>query len=154
MNVTQLAKHLGISKPTLYKRVKDAGLQLDDLRDSATGELTAQGAATISALFDDKTPVTTEARNAAQYRRLTQVDAELLIVRDQLDAAKRENDLLREVLAAKDAEIQHLKTDLEAWRSKAQEIDVQQLLLATAAAPRRRGLLDAIKSAFTRKGDS
>ena len=151
MNVTQLAKHLGISKPTLYKRVKDAGLQLDDLRES-TGELTAQGAAAISALFDDKTPVLTETRNADQHQHLTQVDAELRIVREQLDAAKRENDLLREVLASKDAEIQHLKTDLEAWRSKAQAIDVQQLLLATAAAaaPRRRGLLDAIKAAFTR----
>lgn len=150
MNVTQLAKHLGISKPTLYKRVKDAGLQLDDLRDKTTGELTAQGAATIAALFDDKTPVPAETPNA----RLTQLDADLLIVRGQLDAAQRECDLLREVLAAKDAEIQRLTTDLEAWRAKAQEIDVQQLLLATAAAPRRRGLLDSIRAAFTRKGDS
>ena len=54
------------------------------------------------------------------------------------------------MLAAKDAELQRLAVDLEAWRTKAQEINVQQLLLATVAAPRRRGLLDAIKSAFGR----
>ena len=147
MNVTQLAKHFGTSKPTLYKRVKDAGLQLDDLRNTQTGELTQYGVESISALFDDNVQSRKDVKPTPQ-------NAELLVTLNQLEAAKRENDLLREMLAAKDAEIQHLTTDLETWRTKAQEIDVQQLLLATAAAPRRRGLLDAIKGAFTRKGDS
>lgn len=143
MNVTQLAKHLGISKPTLYKRVKDAGLQLDDLRNTQTGELTQYGVETISALFDGST----------QQRKddtPTTDGGELAAMRVQLDGMKRENDLLREMLAAKDAELQRMAVDLDAWRTKAQEIDVQQLLLATAAAPRRRGLLDAIKGAFKR----
>lgn len=148
MNVTQLAKHLGISKPTLYKRVKDAGLQLDDLRDKATGELTAQGAGVISALFDDKTPAPTEASKASQYKHLTQVDAEILVLRAQLAEAEKRIDLLTSILAAREAELQRMTTDLEAWRAKAQEVDVKQLLLTTAAATRRRGLFDAIRAAF------
>ena len=143
MNVTQLAKHLGISKPTLYKRVKDAGLQLDDLRNTQTGELTQYGVETISALFDGST----------QQRKddtPTTDGGELAAMRVQLDGMKRENDLLREMLAAKDAELQRMAVDLDARRTKAQEIDVQQRLLATAAAPRRRGLLDALKGAFKR----
>lgn len=143
MNVTQLAKHLGISKPTLYKRVKDAGLQLDDLRNTKTGELTQHGVETISAMFDGSAQQRKDDTHATD-------DGELTAMRAQLDGMKRENDLLREMLAAKDAELQRMTVDLEAWRSKAQEIDVQQLLLATAAAPRRRGLLDAIKGAFKR----
>lgn len=152
MNVTQLAKHLGISKPTLYKRVKDAGLQLDDLRNTQTGELTQHGVESISALFDDNVQPRKDVKP-------TPHNAEMLVLRGQVEAAQRENDLLREMLAAKDAElqrmtaeVQRMAVDLEAWRTKAQEIDVQQLLLATAAAPRRRGLLDAIKDAF-RRGD-
>ena len=143
MNVTQLAKHLEISKPTLYKRVKDAGLRLDDLRNTQTGELTQYGVETISALFDDNVQPRKDVKP-------TPHNADMLVLRAQLDAAKQENDLLREMLAAKDAELQRMAVDLEAWRTKAQEIDVQQLLLATAAAPRRRGLLDAIKGAFKR----
>lgn len=143
MNVTQLAKHLGISKPTLYKRIKDAGLQLDDLRNTQTGELTQHGVEIISALFDGSTQQRKPDTPATD-------DGELAAIRAQLDGVKRENDLLREMLAAKDAELQRLAVDLEAWRTKAQEINVQQLLLATVAAPRRRGLLDAIKSAFGR----
>ena len=145
MNVTQLAKQLGISKPTLYKRVKDAGLQLDDLRNAQTGELTQYGVESISALFDGNVQPRKDVKP-------TPYNAELLVLREQLDGAQQRIDLLNTMLTAKEAEIRRLTTDLEAWRAKAQEIDVQQLLLATAAAPRRRGLLDAIKAAF--KGNS
>ena len=88
MNVTQLAKHLGISKPTLYKRIKDAGLQLDDLRNTQTGELTQHGVETISALFDGSTQQRKPDTPATD-------DGELAAIRAQLDGVKRENDLLR-----------------------------------------------------------
>lgn len=152
MNVTDMVKRLGISKPTLYKRVKLAGLNLDDLRDKDTGELTESGASALAALFDDKTPVLTEKRE----RQALTVDADLLAARQQIDSLRRENDLLREMIAAKDAELARLCADLEAWRAKAQEVNVHQLLLTMAAAaeePRRRGLWARIRSTFSGKDE-
>ena len=151
MTVTDMVKHLGVSKPTLYKRVKLAGLNLDDLRDKDTGELTESGASALAALFDDKTPVLTERRE----RQASTVDADLLAARQQIESLRRENDLLREMIAAKDAELTRLCADLEAWRAKAQEVNVHQLLLTMAAAeePRRRGIWARIRSTFGGKDE-
>jgi len=145
MNISQLAKHLHVSKPTLYKYVKDAGIVLDDLRNVQTGELTQHGIEVISALFDN--------RGSRKDEPSVAIDSDALVLHAQVDALRNENELLRTMLEAKDAEIKRLMVDLEAWRQKAQEIDVQQLLLAATATPRRRGFFAALKSAFTKDAD-
>lgn len=152
MNVTQMAKHLGTSKPTLYKRVKLAGLDLDELRDKDTGELTDSGTSAIAALFDDYTPVLTEKREANHSSAAT-VDAELTAARQQIEALQREIDLLREMLDGKNAELARMAEDLTAWRAKAQEINVQQLLLTMDSTRKRSGLMNRIMRVFGKGGD-
>ena len=151
VNVTNMAKHLGTSKPTLYKRVKQAGLNLDDLRDKDTGELTASGASALAALFDDHTPVLTESRE----RKPSRVDGDLLAAQQQIEGLRREIELLQKMIDAKDAELARMSVDLEAWRAKAQEVNVHQLLLTMAAAeePRRRGIWARIRSTFGGKDE-
>lgn len=52
MTIKQLAIDLNTSTMTIYRRLKAHGINVDELRDSDTGELTAAGASTIAALFD------------------------------------------------------------------------------------------------------
>lgn len=146
MNVTEMARYLRVSKPTLYKRVKDNGLTLDELRDRATGEITAHGAAVLADLFANKTPLPAERKPA----RITPLEAEMKVLQGELDGLKGENALLRKALEDKDRQIEMLTADLEAWRAKAQEIDVRQLLLLTEP---RRGVLARIRNAFSKKGE-
>lgn len=50
MTITALSKALGVSTPTIYRRLKAQGVNLDDLRDG--GELTQHGVQVIASLFD------------------------------------------------------------------------------------------------------
>lgn len=136
MNMTQIAKQVGTSKPTLYKRIKDAGLNVDDLRNAQTNELTQYGIQVITALFEN---------DAVKQKKDTIDDTALLTA--QIDAQRREIELLKMVIDAKEAEIKRLVVDLEAWRAKAQEIDMRQLLLTTAAA-HKPGMLERVRHIF------
>ena len=64
MTVKAMAKALDTSTMTIYRRLKRNGINIDDLRDDATGELTTAGASTIAALF--RTTATTDDEQAAQ----------------------------------------------------------------------------------------
>lgn len=139
MNMTQIAKQVGTSKPTLYKRIKDAGLNVDDLRNAQTNELTQYGIQVITALFEN---------DAVKQKKDTIDDTALLTA--QIDAQQREIELLKMVIDAKEAEIKRLVVDLEAWRAKAQEIDMRQLLLTTATAARKPGTLERLRQIFKR----
>ena len=50
MTITALSKALGVSTPTIYRRLKAQGVNIDDLRDG--GELTQHGVQVIASLFD------------------------------------------------------------------------------------------------------
>ena len=51
MTIKEMASELGTSVPTLYRKLKDAGIDIKGLRD-AEGRLTPAGASTIASLFD------------------------------------------------------------------------------------------------------
>lgn len=51
MTLAELAKGLHVSTMTIYRRLKQRGLNIDDLRDSSGG-ITAEGATVIAAMFD------------------------------------------------------------------------------------------------------
>ena len=144
MNVTEMAKHLGTSKPTLYKRVKDAGLELDVLRDKETGELTEQGYTAIAALFDNKTPVMTEGKRKPEPG----FTDELSTARERLAALQAENQMLREMLTAKDAEIKRLEATSDGWRQMAERAQEAQLLLTATNSHQRHGIMDTIRGLF------
>ena len=149
MNITGMAKHLGTSKPTLYKRVKDAGLNLDELRDKDTGELTEKGYSAIAALFDDKTPVLTEAKRGHAEKNPVFTD-EFAESQAEIAVLQREVELLREMLAAKDAELKRAEDTVAAWRQMAERAQEAQLLLTASADTKRRGLMEAIRGLFSR----
>lgn len=50
MTITALSKALGVSTPTIYRRLKGQGVNLDELRDGK--ELTQHGVQVIASLFD------------------------------------------------------------------------------------------------------
>lgn len=56
MTITSMAKQLGVSTMTIYRRCKRNGVAIDELRDGATGELTAAGVSVIASMFDATTP--------------------------------------------------------------------------------------------------
>lgn len=55
MTMRAIADDLGISIPTLYRRLKAAGVNVAELRDDKTGKVTPAGAAVIADLFRDAT---------------------------------------------------------------------------------------------------
>ncbi len=60
MTLTALADQLNTTTMTIYRRLKRNGLTIDELRDTATGELTQVGVSTIAALFDATGGTSTE----------------------------------------------------------------------------------------------
>ena len=66
MTVVNLARQLGVSTMTIYRRAKKRGIVLNELRDDLTGELTAEGVATLAALFDATGAEMTATRDATR----------------------------------------------------------------------------------------
>ena len=113
MTLTDLARELGTTTMTIYRRLKRNGVNIDDLRDSSTGELTNVGVSTIAALFD-RTGVTPAQPAAQQSATLdTQQDTtpttqlDVAVLQAQLDGARAlieqltgERDELRRQLGA------------------------------------------------------
>lgn len=52
MTLTAIAKQLGVSTMTIYRRCKKNGVNIDELRADEHGEITTAGAAVIASLFD------------------------------------------------------------------------------------------------------
>lgn len=55
MTMRAIADELGISIPTLYRRLKAEGVNVADLRDEKTGKVTPAGAAVIADIFRGST---------------------------------------------------------------------------------------------------
>jgi len=122
MTVREVAAELGVSVPTLYRRLKAEGIDIKGLRDGDTGALTAEGASIIAALFsgsgDDKAvrdiiggASQTVAHDTACNDTALQVEAAVLRVR--LEAAEAEAGRLRAEVDSLKAERDRLLTLLE-----------------------------------------
>lgn len=122
MTVREVAAELGVSVPTLYRRLKAEGIDVKGLRDGDTGALTAEGASIIAALFsgsgDDKAvrdiiggASQSVAHDTACDDTALQVEAAVLRVR--LEAAEAEAVRLRAEVDSLRAERDRLLTLLE-----------------------------------------
>ena len=139
---------------TIYRRCKKRGVLLDDLRDTDTGELTAEGVSMIAALFDVTTPqmaITDDATRTSQgYDSDTQTAshgastasmavrvAELTATVDGqrvlIEQLTSERDELRRQVAALTAALEREQTDRQAERRLLTAGDSGE-----AAQPRRR----------------
>lgn len=65
MTITGMAKALDVSPMTIYRRLKRNGVNIDDLRDEKTGELTTAGASVIASMFPNAS-VTTGGQDVPQ----------------------------------------------------------------------------------------
>lgn len=61
-----MAKQLGVSTMTIYRRCEKNGVNVDDLRDGPRGPLTSDGVSIIASMFDTTTPQTALADDATQ----------------------------------------------------------------------------------------
>lgn len=149
MTITGMAKQLGVSTMTVYRRVKKKGIAIEELRDTETGELTSAGVAVIASLFDVTTPQTAVTGDATQIQSDYNGDAQTAsqgpvaastaVLQAKLDGMTAlveqltsERDALREQLAAAQAALAAEQADRQSER---------RLLtgdVAEAAQPRRR----------------
>lgn len=51
MTLTEISKELGVTTMTVYRRMKKAGINIEELRDNKTGDITGYGASVIASLF-------------------------------------------------------------------------------------------------------
>lgn len=68
MTITALARQLGCSTMTIYRRCKKNGVVVDDYRDGPNGEVSAEGVAAIAALFDTTSPQMAVTDDATQMQ--------------------------------------------------------------------------------------
>ena len=139
MTITAIAKELNTSTMTVYRRLRKAGIDLDQLRDENSGEVTAAGATIIASLFDtaETSPQDTEQPTGAAAASGAVMAAEVLQARVDglqalVDTLTDERNQLREQVKQLTAALEREQTDRQHER----------LLLtgdaAEGAQPRRR----------------
>lgn len=129
MTITAMARQLGVSTMTIYRRCKKNGVNLDDLRGEATGELSAAGVAVIASLFDATTPQMAFTDDATQMPQDNNSDAQTAlqaacdVLQARLDGANAmieqltgERDELRRQVAALQAALAAEQADRQAER--------------------------------------
>ena len=118
MTITAIAKQLNVSTMTIYRRLKRAGVNVDDLRDAKTGEVTAAGASLIASLFDGATQaaqqvITGDATGGATGDAVTVavLQAKLDAATDTIERLEAERDRLLKQLDAVTAALQTEQAD-------------------------------------------
>lgn len=134
MTLTDVAKELNVTTMTIYRRLKRAGVNVTDLRDVSTGELTAEGVAVIGGLFDATGANTASHDDTTRTQPTTQPDAQPVDVDSMVEAA-----VLRARLEAAEATIQRLDAECDRLRGR---VDVLTTMLQTEQDARVR-LLEA-----------
>lgn len=109
MTIAAIARQLGVSRNTIYTKLKDAEIDVNTLK--ATGnQLTQQGQSVIAALFDGKKETVTaetvtydSVRTAEAGQKKTEMTEN--VTREQLETAVR--------LATAEAEVRALRNENE-----------------------------------------
>ncbi len=137
MTVKEVARSLGVSTMTLYRRLGKAGLKIEALRDE-NGVLTAEGVATIGQLFAETSVPQIEATESVTSspqasQQVTQpAEVELAVLRVRLETATETIERLTEERDKLREENSRLLTLLEG-----EQMQRQQLL--TDGSQQRRG---------------
>lgn len=139
MTVTAIAKKLGVSPMTVYRRLKLAGVNIDTLRDATTHELTPAGASQIAALFDN-TGISDSATTEKDDMHHVTTDGEtgditsdvvtVAVLRAQLDAAK---DTISRLEAERERILNQLAAVTSALEREQADRQNERLMLAGSA---------------------
>lgn len=134
MTMREIAGRLGVSIPTLYRRLKAEGVNVADLRDEKTGKVTPAGAAIIADMFrgaEDNTTIhevlngdsqsvssetvqrdTSETVTEAVLRvKLEAAEDKLAMVMEERDRLRERVDTLTAMLQAEQAQRTRLLED-------------------------------------------
>ena len=146
MTMAQIAKSIGVSVRTIYRKLDKNGINIGTIRDSS-GEITSDGAQVIASLFDgvrhdaskDRHAKDTEchATNDAMTQELSIENAAL---RAKIEGLERENNLLRQMVEKAEA----AAADWKAQAETAQRVQLAQIQLI----PARVGVWQRIKETF------
>lgn len=138
MTLTEIAKGLGVSPMTVYRRLGKAGLNIADLRDEGTGEITAEGVAVIGSLFDATGQQTAQQTDATRTQPAAQPDTQ---------PAEVEAAVLRVKLEASEATVKRLEDEVQRLRGECDRLvsmleveQRQRQQLLTDGRQRRGGL--------------
>lgn len=138
MTLTEIAKQLNTSTMTVYRRLSKAGVRIADLRDTMTGELTAEGVAVIGSLFDATAQQTAQQADATR----TQPAVPHVTQPAEVEAA-----VLRVKLEASEAAVQRLEDEVQRLRGECDRLVAmleveqrQRQQLLTDGRQRRGGL--------------
>ena len=142
VTIRGIAEGLGVSVPTLYRRLKAEGIDIKGLRDSKTGKVTAEGAAIIADMFgspEDDLTVQGIINGASQS---VTVDAlqEVTALRISLATAEARLEAATETVTRLDNEVKRLQAEVDKLTGLLEaEARTRQALL-TDGSQRRRGL--------------
>ena len=138
MTITGMAKELNVSAMTVYRRMKRAGVNVTELRDDATGELTSEGVAVIGSLFDATGQQAAQQADAPRTQPAAQPDTQ---------PAEVEAAVLRVKLEASEATVQRLEDEVQRLRGECDRLvsmleveQRQRQQLLTDGQQRRGGL--------------
>lgn len=156
MTVTEMAKRMNVSTMTVYRRLKRASVNIEELRDADSGELTAAGVAAIASLFDATGPqqdVTDDATQAQQGGEGVTTGAKAATDAVEIARLTATVDGLRALVAQLEGERDELRRQLDAVTAalhaeQADRSNERRLLTAGStstaadAGQQRRGLFD------------
>lgn len=145
MTIKEAADRYGVSRQAIYQRLKRQGIQIDRLRDTETGELTAEGVAILSNMFTEAeaAPDRTADKEREQIDALT---AEVKALQDQASSLTAQVATLTAQVAAITDERDFLRRALD----QAQQLHAMTL---QALPPPREpvGMVDRFKRIFSKK---
>ena len=144
MTMREIAAELGVSIPTLYRRLKQEGIDIKGLRDEKTGKVTAEGASIIADLIgspEDDKAVQGIINGASQSVTVDELQ-EVTTLRINLATAEARLEASAETVKRLDTEVRRLQAEVDRLTGllEAEARTRQALLTDGGQGQRRRGL--------------
>lgn len=104
MTIKDVAELTGLTSQAVYKRIKNAGISLADIKDKETGQLTADGTAAVLDLFNlNSKPPKGKVDNLSEVSelqtRVAELSKEVEGLKKQVETVEAERDYLRTALS-------------------------------------------------------
>lgn len=150
MNMEQFCAEYGVSKTTIYRRIKEAGLELAALR-GEDGTLTPEACSCLAALLDGTFHGTQQRaeRNTSDTRfSYAELVAERDTLRVNLETALAKVESLTARCDLLEAALESERKNSEQWRLQAERAQQLHALELQRLLPEKVGIIDRIRGFF------